>query len=77
MIADLLRDHETCARTAGWALALARTGVDAPTENLVTHRLMVHQKAAWMLRSLLADEKSLPSHKALKAAGERLSHEPK
>ena len=21
MIADLLRDHETCARTAGWALA--------------------------------------------------------
>ena len=55
MIADLLRHHDTCARTAGWALALARTVVDAPTENLVAHRLMAHQKApGWGRESKLA-----------------------
>jgi starvation-inducible DNA-binding protein len=55
MISELLRDHETCARTARWALSVARTAVDAPTEDLLTQRLIVHEKAAWMLRSMLAD----------------------
>jgi starvation-inducible DNA-binding protein len=59
MIAELLRDHETCARTARWALSVARSAVDAPTEDLMTHRLMAHEKAAWMLRSLLAEERPL------------------
>lgn len=57
MIAELLRDHETTARTTRSALAVARTAVDAPTEDLLTQRLAVHEKAAWMLRSLLAEEK--------------------
>jgi starvation-inducible DNA-binding protein len=69
MIAGLLRDHETCARTAGWALALARTAVDAPIENLVAHPLMAHQKAAWMLRSLLADEKSFAILQGVESGG--------
>jgi starvation-inducible DNA-binding protein len=56
MIAELLRDHETAARTARSALAIARTAVDAPTEDLLTQRLAAHEKAAWMLRSLLAEE---------------------
>ena len=56
MIAELLRDHETAARTARSALAVARTAVDAPTEDLLTQRLAVHEKFAWMLRSLLAEE---------------------
>ena len=56
MIAELLRDHETVARTARSALAAARTAVDAPTEDLLTQRLAVHEKAAWMLRSMLAEE---------------------
>ncbi len=55
MIAELLRDHETCARTARWALSVARSSVDAPTEDLLTQRLMAHEKAAWMLRSFLAE----------------------
>jgi len=55
MIAELLRDHETAARTARSALALARTVVDAPTEDLLTQRLAAHEKAAWMLSSLLAE----------------------
>ena len=56
MIAELLRDHETTARTARSALAAARTAVDAPTEDLLTQRVAGHEKAAWMLRSLLAEE---------------------
>jgi starvation-inducible DNA-binding protein len=55
MIAELLRDHETCARTARWALSVAHTAVDAPTEDLLTQRLSAHEKAAWMLRSMLSD----------------------
>src|SRR5215213_4694934 len=57
MIAELLRDHETCARSARWALSVARTAVDAPTEDLLTQRVMAHEKAAWMLRSLLAEDR--------------------
>ena len=56
MIAELLRDHETAARSVRSALAAARTAVDAPTEDLLTQRLAAHEKAAWMLRSLLAEE---------------------
>jgi starvation-inducible DNA-binding protein len=56
MIAELLGDHETAARTTRSALAAARTAVDAPTEDLLTQRLAAHEKAAWMLRSLLAEE---------------------
>jgi starvation-inducible DNA-binding protein len=57
MIAELLRNHETTARTARSALAVARTAVDAPTEDLLTQRLAAHEKTAWMLRSLLAEER--------------------
>jgi len=56
MIAELLRDHETSARTARSALAISRTAVDAPTEDLLTQRLAAHEKTAWMLRSILAEE---------------------
>jgi len=56
MIAELLRDQETTARTARSALAAARAAVDAPTEDLLTQRLAAHEKAAWMLRSMLAEE---------------------
>jgi starvation-inducible DNA-binding protein len=59
MIAELLRDHETCARTARWALAIARTAVDAPTEDLLTQRLIAHEKTAWMLKSMLGEERPL------------------
>jgi starvation-inducible DNA-binding protein len=57
MIAELLRDHETCARTARWALSVARTAVDAATEDLLTQRVVAHEKTAWMLRSTLAEDR--------------------
>ena len=53
MIAELLRDNETAARTARRALSIARAAVDAPTEDLLTQRVRAHEKAAWMLRSML------------------------
>jgi starvation-inducible DNA-binding protein len=56
MIRQLIRDHETVARTARFALSVARSAVDAPTEELLTKRLTAHEKAAWMLKSLLAEE---------------------
>ncbi len=56
MIAELLRDHETSARTVRWALSIARAVLDAPTEDLLTQRLIAHEKTAWMLRSMLAEE---------------------
>ena len=58
MIGELLRDHKTCARTARWALSVARTAVDAATEDLLTQRVMAHEKAAWMLTSMLTEEKT-------------------
>jgi len=56
MIKELAKDHLTVARTARWALSLARSAVDAPTEDLLTRRLAAHERAAWMLSSLLAEE---------------------
>jgi len=53
MIGELLSDHETSARTVRAALAVPRSAVDAATEDLLTQRLLAHEKAAWMLRSLL------------------------
>ena len=67
MIAELLRDHETCARTARWALSVARTAVDAPTEDLLTQRLIAHEKAAWMLRSMLAEDRPFAIAQPLEA----------
>lgn len=59
MMAELLRDHETSARTVRWALSVARTAADASTEDLLTQRLIAHEKAAWMLRSMLVEERPL------------------
>ena len=61
MLGELLADHEVSARTVRSALAAARRAVDAPTEDLLTQRLAAHEKAAWMLRSLLAQEMISPA----------------
>ena len=59
MIAELLSDHESCALAARQALWIARSGIDAPTEGLLTQRLEAHEQAVWMLKSLLAEEAPL------------------
>lgn len=53
MIRKLVAGHETVARTARKAFELADAANDQPTCDLLTQRLQVHEKTAWMLRSLL------------------------
>ena len=53
MVAELIAGQETLARTARSVLPLADDANDQPTLDLLTQRLNVHEKNAWMLRSLL------------------------
>ncbi len=55
MIANLLSGHETVARTAREAFPLAEQAGDEPTADLLTQRMDIHEKTAWMLRSMLGD----------------------
>lgn len=56
MIRLLVEGHETTARTAREVFSVAESAKDAPTADLATERLNIHEKTAWMLRSLLAKE---------------------
>jgi len=56
MIRQLVEGQETVARTARAVIETAGKAHDAPTEDLLTERLQVHEKTAWMLRSLLAND---------------------
>ncbi|AGM40496.1 Ferritin and Dps [Spiribacter salinus M19-40] len=53
MVRQLMRDHETVARTAREAFAVADGAHDEPTADLLTQRMQLHEKTAWMLRSML------------------------
>ncbi|HXS21942.1 MAG TPA: Dps family protein [Steroidobacteraceae bacterium] len=55
MIKILHQGHETVARTAREVFPLAARADDQPTADLLTQRLDIHEKTAWMLRSLLED----------------------
>ena len=54
MIRDLVADNEAVARTARAIFPIIEAAHDQPTADLLTQRLQVHEKTAWMLRSLLA-----------------------
>ena len=53
MIRRLVEGHETVARTSRDVFLAATGASDQPTCDLLTQRMQVHQKMAWMLRSLL------------------------
>jgi starvation-inducible DNA-binding protein len=53
MIRLLIEGQEAVVRTAREALPLADRANDEPTLDLLTQRMQVHEKNAWMLRSLL------------------------
>ncbi|MFN7677610.1 MAG: Dps family protein [Cyanobacteriota bacterium] len=55
MVRELVSGHEAVARTIRAAFVLADEANDQPTADLLTQRLQVHEKTAWMLRSLLED----------------------
>ena len=53
MIRQLVEGQEAVARTARQAFPVAEHAADQATMDLLTQRLQVHEKNAWMLRSLL------------------------
>jgi starvation-inducible DNA-binding protein len=53
MIKILLDGHEAVTRTARNAFPVAEMAGDQPTMDLLTRRMEIHEKAAWMPRSLL------------------------
>jgi len=53
MIRQLVEGHETVARTARAVFPAAEKGGDESTLDMLTQRLQIHEKTAWMLRSLL------------------------
>lgn len=55
MIQYLVQAQETTARTARGLFAVVDEANDQPTADVLTQRLNMHEKTAWMLRSLLAD----------------------
>lgn len=57
MVRNLVKGHEQAAKTARSILPLADKASDEPTADLLTQRLQLHEKTAWMLRSLLDDNK--------------------
>jgi len=55
MIRHLVVAQESTARTARRLFPVVNAANDQPTADLLTQRLEVHEKTAWMLRSLLQD----------------------
>jgi starvation-inducible DNA-binding protein len=55
MIKFLVEGHEAVAKTARSIFPIAEEGSDESTADLLTQRLQVHEKTAWMLRSLLEE----------------------
>jgi starvation-inducible DNA-binding protein len=53
MIAELVAGHEAVCRTARGVFPAAEKATDEATADLLTQRLQLHEKTAWMLRSLL------------------------
>jgi len=53
MVRILVVGHEAVARTARKVFPAAEKGGDESTADLLTQRLQVHEKTAWMLRSVL------------------------
>jgi len=55
MIRLLVEGQETVIRTARSVFPAVDRVNDEPTADLLTQRMQVHEKTAWMLRSLLAE----------------------
>jgi starvation-inducible DNA-binding protein len=53
MIRALVAGQEAVVRTARDAFPAADSASDEPTADLLTQRMQIHEKNAWMLRSML------------------------
>jgi starvation-inducible DNA-binding protein len=54
MVRELVAGHEAVTRTARAMFPDVDKAADEPTADLLTQRMDIHEKTAWMLRSLLA-----------------------
>ena len=54
MIRQLVADQEAVVRTARSVFPIAEEASDEPTADLLTQRMQVHEKTAWMLRSMVS-----------------------
>ena len=52
IIRRLVEGHETVSRTAREVFHAADGASDQPTCDLLTQRMQLHEKTAWVLRSL-------------------------
>ena len=55
MIRLLVEGQEAVARTARSVFPVVDKVNDEPTADLLTQRMQIHEKNAWMLRSLLEE----------------------
>jgi starvation-inducible DNA-binding protein len=55
MVEHLVAAQEATARTARGLFPIVEAANDQPSADLLTQRLDVHEKTAWMLRSLLEE----------------------
>jgi starvation-inducible DNA-binding protein len=53
MVRRLVAGQEAVVKTARAAFTVAEKANDQPTADLLTRRMEIHEKTAWMLRSLL------------------------
>ena len=53
MVKQLMEGNEAVARTARSVFPAAEKGSDEATLDLLTQRIQLHEKTAWMLRSML------------------------
>lgn len=53
MVKNLVQGHETVIRTAREVLPISQQAGDESSTALISDRLRIHEKTAWMLRSLL------------------------
>jgi starvation-inducible DNA-binding protein len=53
MIRRLVEGQETVVRTARSIFPVVERANDEPTADLLTQRMQIHEKTAWMLRSML------------------------
>lgn len=53
MIQQMVKGHEAVIKTARSIFPSVDEASDEPTADLLTQRMQIHEKSAWMLRSLL------------------------
>lgn len=70
MIRQLVTDHEEIARRIRRVSAAAAERKDFVTHDLMNGRLAFHEKAIWMLRAIVAEDRaSSGTHRAARSAG--------